>query len=267
MDKFLKIAFSALCLLVGTAAAMAQTAGVSMTKFEQTFLDSQAAIALRNNLPDTVYSVTYSLEFLSSKGVPEDFQEYTSKVTIPPGMTKKVEIPAYCHDRSYEYYKTAKYPELHPTFSVNYKYISADIIGTKKVQARTEGIANVVSQSKVTPRTKTVANSVGSKKVRPHTETTDPADIDIYDPDTIDAVATAADGSDSPQNTGFSDIIMSISLIFAISLVIGMYVLVAQMARNRGRNAAVWVALSLFMSPFLVMFILLIAGRSNNYYR
>lgn len=222
MDKFLKIAFSALCLLVGTAVALAQTAGVSMTKFEQTFLDSQAAIALRNNLPDTVYSVTYSLEFLSSKGVPEDFQEYTSKVTIPPGMTKKVEIPAYCHDRNYEYYKTLQGSGIYPTFKVNYKYISADTVGPKKVQTRAMA---------------------------------------------ADAAATATDSSDAPQQHGISDIVMCIGILFAITFVIGMYVLVAQMARNRGRNAAVWVALSLFLSPLLVMFILLIAGKSNNYYR
>lgn len=222
MSKFLKIALTALCVLVGTAAAMAQTAGVSMTKFEQTFLDSQAAIALRNNLPDTVYSVTYSLEFLSSKGVPEDFQEYTSKVTIPPGMTKKVEIPAYCHDRDYEYYKTSQSGGYYPTFKVNYKYISADTVRPKKAAMRSMA--------------------------------TEPA-------------ATATDSSESPQQPGLSSIIMWLGLFFAITFVIGMYVLVAQMARNRGRNAAVWVALSLFLSPLLVMFILLIAGRSNNYYR
>lgn len=52
-------------------------------------------------------------------------------------------------------------------------------------------------------------------------------------------------------------------IILSLCLVISMFVLVANMARNRNRNVTIWVLLSLFTSPLLMCFILLIIGSKD----
>ena len=43
-----------------------------------------------------------------------DYEEFTSEVDIKPGMTRKIDIPAYEHDRQYSYYKSeASYTTPH----------------------------------------------------------------------------------------------------------------------------------------------------------
>ena len=49
-----------------------------------------------------------------------------------------------------------------------------------------------------------------------------------------------------------------------LGLFVGLYVLVAVMAKQRRRSAALWVLLSLVTTPFLVMLILLCIGKASN---
>ncbi len=56
-----------------------------------------------------------------------------------------------------------------------------------------------------------------------------------------------------------------IAVISALSIVIGLYVLVAVMAKNRHREVALWVLLSFLASPVLIMIILLCIGDDENY--
>lgn len=80
-----------------------------------------------------------------------------------------------------------------------------------------------------------------------------------------------------PEKTGqsiFSDssnlflvIISIIACIAVLSFVIGLYVLVATMAKKRNRNVAVWVLLSIISSPILIMIILLAIGKDNRHDR
>lgn len=61
-----------------------------------------------------------------------------------------------------------------------------------------------------------------------------------------------------------SFIISIITLLFVIGSCIGLYILVAVMAKSRGRNVAVWILLSIIGSPILMAIILLIIGNADE---
>ena len=52
--------------------------------------------------------------------------------------------------------------------------------------------------------------------------------------------------------------------LFTFAAAIGLYVLVAVMAKNRNRNVVLWVLLSLVGSPILIAIILLIVGNNDK---
>ena len=58
-------------------------------------------------------------------------------------------------------------------------------------------------------------------------------------------------------------LVLFLFALFFIGVSTGLFVLVAVMAMNRHRNAAVWVFLSIVMTPLLGIFILLILGKSD----
>lgn len=60
---------------------------------------------------------------------------------------------------------------------------------------------------------------------------------------------------------------MLLMMLAFLGLYLYSFVVVAQMARRRNRDAVVWVILSFLVSPFTMMFILWLAGsrRFKNY--
>ncbi|MBR5716092.1 MAG: hypothetical protein IKX59_05850 [Bacteroidales bacterium] len=58
-------------------------------------------------------------------------------------------------------------------------------------------------------------------------------------------------------------LILFLFALFFIGVSTGLYVLVAVMAMNRHRNAAVWVFLSIVLTPLLGIIILLLLGKSD----
>jgi hypothetical protein len=56
-----------------------------------------------------------------------------------------------------------------------------------------------------------------------------------------------------------------LAVIAVIILAIGLYVLVAVMAKKRHRDVAVWVLLSIIASPILIIIILLCIGDDEKY--
>lgn len=53
--------------------------------------------------------------------------------------------------------------------------------------------------------------------------------------------------------------------IGVIGIIIGLYVLVAKVAQEQNRNVVVWLLLSFFTSPLLIVLILLAIGKNENY--
>lgn len=49
-----------------------------------------------------------------------------------------------------------------------------------------------------------------------------------------------------------------------IAIAVGLYVMVAKMAKSRNRNVAVWLLLSFIATPILIAIILLCLGDAEN---
>ncbi len=101
-----------------------------MAGYEQSWLDYNGTISLKNNTKDQIHNVKFMLVYYDMKGNQLDYQEFFRPVDIAPNFTKKVDVPAYEHNRSYHYYKT---PDNigNPTFKVEYKLIDYNISTNK----------------------------------------------------------------------------------------------------------------------------------------
>lgn len=82
------------------------TKDITMVSYEQGWLDSEGTLALKNNSSEEVKNVVFLITYLDMSGNELDYEEFTRRVSIAPGMTKKLDIPAYEHDRWYHYYKS-----------------------------------------------------------------------------------------------------------------------------------------------------------------
>lgn len=60
-------------------------------------------------------------------------------------------------------------------------------------------------------------------------------------------------------------IIILAILLFILIINVGLFVLVAMMAKHRHREVALWLILSFFISPFIVIIILLCIGEDERY--
>lgn len=87
------------------AAETSATPAVEMVSYEQSWLDSEGTIALKNNTHEDIHNVSFVLEYLDMQNNPMDYETFSYNIDIAPGMTKKLDIPAYEHRRQYHYYK------------------------------------------------------------------------------------------------------------------------------------------------------------------
>ena len=73
---------------------------IIMVSYEQGWLDSEGTLALKNNSSEEVKNVVFLITYLDMSGNELDYEEFSRRVSIASGMTKKVDIPAYEHDRN-----------------------------------------------------------------------------------------------------------------------------------------------------------------------
>jgi hypothetical protein len=151
-------------------------------------------------------------------GNPLDYEEFTKSISIAPGMTRKVDVPAYEHDRNYHYYKSENMPGGSPSFKIkfNLKGYNRDL------------------------------------------QETDADDYGIYDNDDDESYY-----SSNKSDSIYIIIVISV-VLFVIGLSVGLYVLVAVMAKSRNRSVVLWVLLSIIASPLLIIIILLVVGEDNK---
>lgn len=69
----------------------------------------------------------------------------------------------------------------------------------------------------------------------------------------------------SRGNDGIDVIVGILALLLLMGLTVGLYVLVAVMAMKRNRSAVVWILLSILATPLLMVIILLVIGKNENY--
>ena len=128
-----------LCLLIAmagfsttnsTSAVSMSTPAVSMVSYEQGAFDNEGTLALKNNTNETIQNISFTITYLDMKETPVDYEDFFLNVDIKPGMTKKVNIPAYEHTRYYHYYKTPDIGSGNPAFKIRYKLKDYNIANT-----------------------------------------------------------------------------------------------------------------------------------------
>lgn len=204
---------------------------VTMVSYEQRWLDAEGTLALKNNTQEDIKNISFRIIYMDMQGNSLDYEDYEKKVLIPPGMVKKVNIPAYERDRHYQYYKTKDHTGstdqgLFPTFKIRFK-----LQGYNSKKENNGTTSDVVYQY-----SNTFQNS-------------------------------SDDGFlfDDIMNMGIGFLILLfLGLLAVVSISIGLYVLVAVMARKRERNVALWIVLSIITHPLLSILILLCIGHSGR---
>lgn len=188
---------------------------IEMVSYEQRWLDRNGTIALKNNTNENINNVAYKIIYLDMSNKPIDYEEFQSSINIAPGMTRKIDIPAYERDRHYQYYKTKDIHVDYPTFKIEFELVNYNLETDKTLDGQT-----IITENNTEKSNKNI----------------------------------------------FSNILMIVCLsgVF-IFFACGLYVLVAVMAKNRNRNPALWIFLSLFITPLLIILILLCIGKNENY--
>lgn len=210
------------CLLSLTIfAADKDSQAVNMVSYEQGWLDTEGTIALKNNTTTDIHNVKFIITYLNMSGEPLDYEEYFVNVDIAPGKTKKVDIPAYEHERDYSYYKSeARYGNPHK-FKIKYELKDYNIQNSSKPINKSD-------------------------------------DLDEYDED-FDII------QQQQEDVGMYMLLAIIIGLIVIGISVGLYVLVAVMAKKRNRNVVLWVLLSLIGTPLLMIIILACIGNADDY--
>ncbi len=110
-----------LTLFVALSALAVNSNDISFVSYEQGWLDSKGTLALKNNTTEEIYNVKFLITYLDMSGKELDYEEYERRITIAPGMTKKLDIPAYEHSRNYHYYKSENMPGGSPSFKIKFE--------------------------------------------------------------------------------------------------------------------------------------------------
>ncbi len=139
--KQVKLALLWLYLSISAFASGNTNTDITMVSYEQSWLDNNGTLALKNNTGEEVKNISFLITYLDMSGKELDYKEFFKNITIAPGMTKKLDIPAYESDRHYHYYKT-KDNYGHPSFKIKFKLKGYNIEKTEK--------SNFVSEDSVT---------------------------------------------------------------------------------------------------------------------
>lgn len=195
------------------AASKSAETDISMVSYEQSWLDSEGTLALKNNTNENIHNIKFLIVYQDMSGKQLHYEEFSKKVSIAPGMTRKINIKAYEHERNYHYYKSENLPGGSPAFKIEFKLLDYNAASPQKREY--------------------------------------PLDSD----------------TEAETDEIFYSLLPFLYIIFVlltIGICIGSYVLVAVMAKKRKREAAVWILLSFFATPILIIIILLCIGDADR---
>lgn len=195
------------------AASKSAETDISMVSYEQSWLDSEGTLALKNNTNENIHNIKFLIVYQDMSGKQLHYEEFSKKVSIAPGMTCKINIKAYEHERNYHYYKSENLPGGSPAFKIEFKLLDYNTASPQKREY--------------------------------------PLDSD----------------TEAETDEIFYSLLPFLYIIFVlltIGICIGSYVLVAVMAKKRKREAAVWILLSFFATPILIIIILLCIGDADR---
>lgn len=194
---------------------------ISMVSYEQSWLDSKGTLALKNNTNEEIHDVVFQIVYLDMSGNPIDYEDFTKEISIAPGMTRKLDIPAYEHSRYYHYFKSENMPGGSPAFKI-------------KFQLKDYNVKNDPIEK---------ANNINPDNNQNNVK----EQININEISKINII------------------ILFVAVLVMSGICVFMYILVAVMAQKRNRSVVIWVFLSLIATPLLMILILLVIGKNEDY--
>lgn len=245
MKKILLLALLCTLSLRLVAAETADKDAVMMVSYEQGWTDFRGTLAIKNNTDEAITSVSFILYYYDMKGEQLDYKEFDKRINIAPGMTRKVNVDAYEHERNYNYYQSEKCPSGGTSFKVSFELVSYKTAkGTKSVG---KGSKNEVAK---------VADS---------------------DEDRIEETVVAMEAAMYESHSGavynthelmdFLNTFRKFFLpLFLIWIIVSFCLTIATpfFAIDFGRSFFGWLLLALLLTPYLALLLLALVGRKEN---
>lgn len=122
MRKILLLVFSFVAVFafaIGKDSANA----VSFVEYDQSFADMQGSLSLKNNTDEQIKNIRFRIIYLNMKGKELDYEDYSIKADIAPGMVRQVEIPAYQASKNYAYHKSEHLYGNNKVFKIKFELL------------------------------------------------------------------------------------------------------------------------------------------------